>query len=730
MAEARTCEECGAKLPANAPEGLCLRCLAAMGLLLVGEKSGSERITPPSDEERIMTQRRVRYFGDYELLEEIARGGMGIVYRARQASLNRIVAVKMLLFGEFSSDEHVKRFRAEAEAAASLQHPNIVAIHEIGRHEGLHYFSMDYVPSRNLAELVRNGPLPARRAAKYLKTIAEAIDYAHGRGVLHRDLKPSNVLIDETDEPRITDFGLAKRLKLDSELTATGHILGSPSFMPPEQADRTRGTLGRQSDIYSLGALLYHVLTGRPPFVAETIEEILFQVLNIEPVSPRLLNGSVPRDLETICLKCLRKEPRGRYGTAGEVAQELDCWLAGRPIRARAAGVPEKIWRWSRRRPALAGLIGTALVLLLTVAFGSSLLFSREKRARMNEANLRHVAEVSEKKAQSEANKSRQVALLWEHLLQDIGPATPLNTRIKILRPAAERVRKEFAGQPETLLELKTALARAYHEMGMYSEMEGMAGEVLELSRWNHKEPDAAISAALCLLADALMHQHKLGDAERLSREGLEMERKLVGDTSPELFNPLNTLGVVLQREGKLDEAEATFREAFKIKGLERDSPERAALLENIAHVKRDNRQLDEAQKLFEEVLAMRRKVLGEENQDVATSLHNLARVLYDKRDYANAKIMFGEAVARRRQLFGDQHPSVATSVHGLGLVLQAEESWPQAEQQFREALVIRLKHYEKAHPAVNESLTNLLFVLHQQGKSVDAEALLENPRD
>jgi tetratricopeptide (TPR) repeat protein len=700
-----------------------------MGLLVTEEKPDSGAGRQVSEERKTLVERRVRYFGDYELLEEIARGGMGIVYRARQVSLNRIVAVKMLLFGEFASDDHVKRFQAEAEAAASLQHPNIVAIHEIGRHEGLHYFSMDYVPSRNLAETVRNGPLPAQRAAGYLKTIAEAIDYAHGRGVLHRDLKPSNVLIDEADQPRITDFGLAKRLKAGSELTATGHILGSPSFMPPEQADRTRGALGRHSDIYSLGALLYHVLTGRPPFVAETLEETLFQVLNLEPVSPRLLNGSVPRDLETICLKCLSKDPQRRYRTATEVAQELDCWLNGQPIRARATGVPEKVWRWSRRRPALAGLIGTALLLLLTVAFGSSLMLTREKRARTNEANLRLLAEALEKKAQSAAGKSQQVALLWEHVLQGVGPATPLDTQKRILGLAAEQVRKDFAAQPETLLELKTALARAYHETGMYGEMEAMAHEVLDLSRSYYKEPHAAISAALCLLADPLMHLRRFEEAEILSRQALEMQRKLSGKDSPELISPLNTLGVIFQREGKLDEAEDTFREALKIKskGAEGDTPELAALLENVAHVLRDKHRFAEAEALYGDVLTIRRKILGEEHQDVVTSLHNLARVLYDEGRYGEAERMFIEVVARRRRLLGDEHPAVATSVHSLGLVLASQQKWRDAEPDFREAFTIRRRIFGDTNSIVNESRTNLVLVLRQQGKAAEAQALSEN---
>src|SRR6266705_1083442 len=269
----QTCSECAAELPANAPEGLCPRCLAAMGIGLAlaseqpspglgldvkdqtpevggqpplrrsaapGAKHGASgplaRLQGGNSEIRNQTAEiqnpRLRYFGDYQLIEEIARGGMGVVYRARQLSLNRIVAVKMLLFGKFSSDEYVRRFRAEAAAAAALQHPNIVAIHEIGQHEGQYYFSMDYVAGKNLAEVVRDGPLPYKRIARHLQTIAEAVQYAHEHGVLHRDLKPSNVLIDSLDQPRITDFGLAKQLKGDSELTATGHMLGSPSFMP------------------------------------------------------------------------------------------------------------------------------------------------------------------------------------------------------------------------------------------------------------------------------------------------------------------------------------------------------------------------------------------------------------------------------------------------------------------------------------------------------------------
>jgi serine/threonine protein kinase/WD40 repeat protein len=305
---------------------------------------------------------KVRYFGDYELLEEIARGGMGVVYKARQVSLNRTVAVKMILSGQLAGEAEVKRFHAEAEAAAQLQHPNIVAIHEIGEHEGQHYFSMDCVEGEDLADRVRNGPLPACEAAGLLKTIAEAVEYAHRQGILHRDLKPSNVLIDQAGRPRITDFGLAKRMTADEGATQTGQVLGSPRYMPPEQAAGRRGEVGPASDVYSLGAILYHLLTGRAPFVAEAMQEILRQVLNDAPLAPRRLNPGVPRDLETICLKCLEKEPGHRYPTAAALAEDLGRFLNDEPVRARRVTAVERGSRWLyKRRRGLAAALGVTL---------------------------------------------------------------------------------------------------------------------------------------------------------------------------------------------------------------------------------------------------------------------------------------------------------------------------------------------------------------------------------
>jgi hypothetical protein len=306
----------------------------------------------------------VRYFGDYELLGEIARGGMGVVYRARQVSLDRPVALKMILAGQLASDDDVRRFHAEAEAAANLDHPHIVPIYEVGQHQGQHYFSMKLIDGAGLNHCLGRYRDDPRAAAQLLAAVARGVHHAHQRGILHRDLKPGNILVDGRGQPHVTDFGLAKRVEGDSELTRTGAIVGTPEYMAPEQAAAQR-LLTTEVDVYSLGAVLYAMLTGVPPFSGGNVLETLRQVAGSEPAPLRRRNPSVPLDLQVICLKCLAKEPLGRYGSAEALAADLERWLRGEPIVARPAGRLERAWKWVRRNPALAATMAAAVFFLV-----------------------------------------------------------------------------------------------------------------------------------------------------------------------------------------------------------------------------------------------------------------------------------------------------------------------------------------------------------------------------
>ena len=325
---------------------------------------------------------RIRYFGDYEIVREIARGGMGVVFLARQRTLNRPVALKMILAGQLADLDAIRRFYIEAEAAANLDHPGIVPIYEVGQHEGQHYFSMGFVEGQSLSQRLVEGPLPVREAAELIRRVSEAVEYAHSHGVVHRDLKPANILLDQNGNPRVTDFGLAKKVQGDSGLTGSGQIMGTPSYMPPEQAGGTRGGVGPAADVYALGATLYALVTGRPPFQASTAMDTVIQVISDEPVPPRRLNVSVPRDLETICLKCLEKDPAKRYASAAALGEDLRRYLAGEPITARPVGQAERTWRWCRRKPLVAGLIASLAAALLAGFIGITLGWLEARRQR------------------------------------------------------------------------------------------------------------------------------------------------------------------------------------------------------------------------------------------------------------------------------------------------------------------------------------------------------------
>jgi serine/threonine protein kinase/Tfp pilus assembly protein PilF len=355
----RFCRKCGATVPTDSPEESCGACLLEVALSSdegLGVADPGTALLTPMD------------FGDYELLEQIGRGGQGVVFRARQRSLNRTVALKIINLGQWATKAHVKRFRREAEAAASLDHPGIVPIHEVGERDGSCYFSMKFIEGGQLDEVVRHSPVSIRQAVELIAKVARIVHYAHEHGILHRDIKPGNILLDANCEPHLTDFGLARLLETESSVTHTLDVLGTPSYMAPEQAVGNNAAVSSATDVYGLGAVLYQLLTAQPPFAGGTTYETIKLLLDTEPRQPRLLNPKVDRDLATICLKCLEKDPQRRYASSLALAEDLECWLKHEPIRARSTGPFTRGRKWLRRNPATAISVVSLVALAAAIA--------------------------------------------------------------------------------------------------------------------------------------------------------------------------------------------------------------------------------------------------------------------------------------------------------------------------------------------------------------------------
>lgn len=697
------CGKCGAALGGAAPEGLCAACLMESAFAV---PSGANTFTESGP---------LLAFEDYELVQEIARGGMGVVYRARQLSLNRLLAVKMMLGGYLANSAERQRFCAEAETAAQLRHPNIVAIHEVGEHAGQPFFSMDLVEGQNLAQLVRDEPLPSRKAAAYLKTITEAVHYAHSRGVLHRDLKPSNILIDENDQPRVTDFGLAKRLSdsqpstNDPQLTQTGQVLGSPSFIPPEQAGGRKEQIGPASDVYSLGAILYQMLTARPPFVAETLTQTLRMVAEQEPVAPRLLNAGVPRDLETICLKCLEKDPQRRYGTAQALADELGRFLCHEPIQARPAGLVLKTHRWCLRNKPLA-ITGTAiLVLLLVLGIGSPIAAFRINRERRQ-------AEASQKGAEA---VSGFLSALLGGAAPSIAKGRDKTLMLEILDQASRDVITALTNEPIFEAGVRLVIGKTYEDLGDYTNALAITQEALRLRKAIYGPKHQAVAEALNNLGAILSDMGQLETAEAKDREALNMRIELFGNESLEVALSRNNLGFRLWNRGDYAGAEAMHREALRIrlKKLGRSHPDVGKSLNNLGMALWSRGEFDAAEADFREALSVFRQTLGNEHPFVATMLNNLGTVYRDLGQLDEAETMARDAWQMRQRLLGARHSLAAYSQDNFAIVLQRLGKLEEAEKLHRDALAILQEVLGTNHQYIAESLTDLALVLARKGE-------------
>ncbi len=604
---------------------------------------------------------------EYEVLQEIARGGMGVVFKARQVKLNRIVALKMILAGQLASEEHVRRFHAEAQAAAHLDHPGIVPIYEVGEHEGQHYYSMGFVDGNSLAARLADGPLPPREAAELLLKTTRAVAYAHRQGVLHRDLKPANILVDAAGQPRVTDFGLAKRVEADSVVTAAGAILGTPSFMPPEQAAGRSEAIGPLADVYALGSTLYCLVTGRPPFQAAHVAETLRQVIDQEPVSPRQLNASVDRDLETICLKCLQKEPAQRYGSAEALADDLERYLQGRPIQARPISRLARTLRWCRRNPRVAALVGAFLTTLVVGSVISTWFgiqstvharFYRQEKIRADQETTRtRDALLAKNAALAMTEDSIDQYVETVRSAEQLRDARLQPLMKELLKHAlAHYERYVAAHEQDRDAATRANLGRALWEIGWINERSGSIGDAraayqraLAIRKLlveenpavqKHQRDLAGNHNDLGLLHgqtgevdEALKsHQQALAIRERLAAESPAMT-----EYQTDVAGSHVNFGVLYQETGKPELAFAAFARADVIwRRLAKENPsatdfqlEVARNLHNIAALQSRTGKLPEAIETYRQSLSVRAR-LAEENPSLARYQHELALVHHD----------------------------------------------------------------------------------------------------
>jgi tetratricopeptide (TPR) repeat protein len=649
----------------------------------------------------------------YQILGLLGRGGMGVVYQARQLALNRLVALKMILGGANASPQQLARFHLEAEAIAGLQHPHIVQVYEVGQHAHGPYLALEFIDGPSLDENLAGHPRPPRQAAQMVETLARAVHTAHLRGVIHRDLKPANVLLTRDGLPKITDFGLAKRLGEEERRTWTGSILGTPSYMAPEQAAGKTKEIGPLADVYGLGAILYHLLTGRPPFGAASVLETLQQVQFQEPVAPTRLQRKVPRDLETICLKCLQKEPRKRYGSALDLAEDLRRFLAGEPIRARPVGPLERVRKWARRRPTAAALI--VLTGLAVVGLAAGLAW--------------HTARLRSERDAAERNLRRALRavdqMLTEVAEEQLAEEPRMEEKRRILLEKALAFYQEFLEEKRADPGVRRETGRAYKRMGAILRL---------LGRYNRAR--AAYEQAIALLRQ-LAADFPLEPAHR-----------------EELAACYNDLGEVFRLTSQPREARAPYTSALRLQQqlVAGDAARLGYQLDlarthyNLGILLREDNHAQDAEKSLTRAITLLKQLVNKDpdepryRQHLARSYLNLGPVLRGTNRPRQAEKRYRQAIALLEKL-ADQYPDNPNYRHELGVCflnlgnLLAGSHTDRAEKAFTSA-VRRFRRLAKEFPRVpvyRQELANgynsLGKLLNQKGDPSAARKAWEQAR-
>lgn len=689
----------------------------------------------------------------YEILSVLGRGGMGVVYKARQLRPRRLVALKMILAEGCTDPDRVARFRAEGEAVARLQHEQIIKVHEVnewrpqGGQSVVPYFTLEYINGGSLAEQVAGRPQPAKLAAQLVEKLARAMDYAHQQHIIHRDLKPANVLLQLADcgepvetrtrgsasfslqsaIPKITDFGLAKQLDSEEGQTSSGTLIGTPSYMAPEQADGRSRDIGPNTDVYALGAILYELLTGRAPFHGDSTLETLRQVREQEPPAPTSLQPKLPRDLETICLKCLRKEPSKRYATAGALADDLGRFLRGEPIQARPVAWLERTAGWCRRNPVVALLTaGIAAALLIGTAVSVGFALNAAQKAE-DERQARLEADREKQKAEENEDTTRTVLDFFENRVlaaarpdgQDggLGHDVKLIDAIRFVEPS---LAASFEQQPLIEARLRMTLGKSFSYLGEFAEAQEQYVRARQLFT-KHRGRDHR---------DTLWSMHKLADtydslgnhaeALKLRKETLELRESSLGANDPDTLASMNGLAVSYYMIGGKDAEALDLQEktlALCKHKLGPDHPQTLATMSSLANTYNRLGRDVEALQLRKRILDAYSAKVRPEHPDRLNSMYDLARSYMKAEQYDEALELFEKTLELRKTILSLKHPSTLLSMWGKALCLwklnRRADAVPVTDEYVRRAkgiqrqwqlimglLELRLRHFERAKDA------------------------------
>jgi tetratricopeptide (TPR) repeat protein len=593
----------------------------------------------------------------YEILSELGRGGMGVVLKAHQVALNRAVALKVVKSGSFASEAELIRFQTEAEAVAQLDHPHIVPIYEVGQCGGQHFFSMKLVHGTSLDRRLEEFACNPQASACLVASVARAVHHAHQRGILHRDLKPANILVDENGEPHVTDFGLAKRLNASQDATQSGLLLGTPSYMSPEQASGSRGGISTSTDVYGLGTILYALLAGRAPFAGTTLVDTLEQVRSQSPERPTLLNSRVPRDLEIICLKCLEKEPQRRYQSSLALAEDLERWLQGMPILARPVGPATRVLLWCRRNKTLSGmgaLLGLALVGGIT---GIAWKWREAERQR----------------TKAEAMNELLTRRLLAGASYDLDPrGKELTVRAMIDRTAAQ-LGGWLQGQPELEAGMRETIGSVYLSLGQDDQAAPHVEAAVRLDSELYGSRHRDTIRANNLMALLLDRKGRGALAETLARQNLETARGSLGAADPITLEAAERLGTILWHVGKTDLAGAVLRKNVddRRRVLEPEHPDTLRSVYLLSRVLRELKRFAEAEQFAYAYAHSIQCSLGSNHPDCVVAVVNQADVYRDKGDLIQAERHYGEAVRQARLLLGTRHPMTLAAQENLAAVLR-----------------------------------------------------------